>query len=181
MTKIINENLRWVRVFSPDVIPKYLIDQIKHKDFTTEDFYKNQKANCLVDTDKGPTLNPFNHLYALADKENIVKGFLWFVIDPMSLNLLINNYSVDKDYWNTGHAVKFLTEHIKEIQKRLKLKKVYWCTRYPKHSERYGFKRSKDILMEYVGEEDERKQNMDGLDRRQEEHRQSKPGSETSV
>ena len=143
------EELRWVRAFSPDLIPQYLIDQVRDRDYSVEDFYKYQNMNCLVQGPEGSTLNPFNHLYVLANPENMVKGFLWFVIDPLSKDVIINTFSMDKEYWGKGEAVKMLSEHVKEIQNKLKLKKVYWLTNYPKHSERHGFRRSKSVLMEY--------------------------------
>lgn len=147
------DELRWVRLFSPVSVPKYLIDQIKHKDYTTEDFFKYQEINCLISGKEGHVLNPLNHLYALVDPENLVKGVLWFIIDPLSKEMIINTFSVDKEYWGNGKAIDRLANHVKEIKKKLKIEKVYWLTRYPKHSERHGFKRSKSVLMEYTGEE----------------------------
>lgn len=156
------EDLRWVRAFSPDVVPKYLVEQVRDKDYSIEDFYKYQALNCLMQGKEGSQLNPFSHLYVLPNENNIVKGFLWFVIDPLSKDIIINTFSMDKDYWWEGKAVKMLSEHVKEIQKKLKLKKVFWLTRYPKHSERHGFKRSKSILMEYSPDKENKKEIEDG-------------------
>lgn len=143
------EDLRWIRVFTPFVIPRYLVEQIRDKDYTVDDFYKYLEIGCLRYTEEGPTLDPFFHVYALVSKDNVTKGFLWFTIDPLSKDLCIQVYSVDKEYWNHGKAVKVLAEHVKDIVKKASLNKVYWITRYPKHSERYGFKKSDSILMEY--------------------------------
>jgi len=149
-------DLRWVRLFGPLPIPSYLVEQIKNKDFSVSDFFKHQEINCIIPGKDGPTLNPFNHLYALVDPNFKVKGYLWFVIDSLSKDVMINTYSLDKSYWGTGKgaSIKKLREHIKKITNRLKLKKVYWLTSHPKHSERHGFKRSRSILMEYVEEFD---------------------------
>lgn len=153
--------LRWVRAFSPDLIPTYLVEQIKHRDFSIEEFYQYQSLNCL----NGRTLNPFNHLYVLADKNNIVKGFLWFIIDALSKDIIINTFSIDKEYWGKGLAVKKLEEHVKELREKLKLDKVFWLTRYPKHSERYGFKHSKNVLMEYDAKKEKKNEDVkDGSD-----------------
>lgn len=146
------DELRWIRVFTPDHIPTYLIEQIRDKDYTIEEFFEYHRINCTIKNEKGFQLNPFSHLYVLANPENQVKGILWFSVDPMSKDILIQTYSIDKEYWNKGYAVKKLTEHIKKIKDKGKLNKIYWTTNYPKHSERYGFKRSKAILMEYSGE-----------------------------
>lgn len=148
------DELRWVRAFSPDVIPIYLVEQIKDRDFEVEDFYKFQSLNCQIQSDKGLMLNPFNHLYALANKENKVVGFLWAVIEPLGKDLIVNTYSVDKDYWNGSQCMKKAIDHVKELLKKLQLRKVFWITNYPKHSERYGFKRSRCVMMEYEEKKD---------------------------
>ena len=152
------DELKWIRAFSPDVIPKYLVEQIRRRDFSVDDFYKYQNLNCLMQGSEGTILNPFNHLYVLANDKNFVKGFLWFVISPLSKEIIINTFSVDKEYWGGGAAVKKLSDHIKEILKKLQLKKVFWINTYPKHSERYGFHRSRNILMEYNLEEEQEKE-----------------------
>lgn len=149
------DDLRWVRAFSPDLIPRYLVEQVRDRQFTVDNFYKYHHLNCTIESEKGPTLNPFNHLYVLANDENLVKGFLWFMIDPLTRHIIINTFSMDEDYWYNGKAVEKLSNHIKEIMKKLDIKKVYWVTRYPKHSKRYGFKNSKSMLMEYTEEEQE--------------------------
>lgn len=148
------EDLKWVRIFDPIHIPKYLIDQIKSKEFSTEDFYKFQSFSCLIKENNSVSLNPVNHLYVLVDSGNIVKGFVWFTIDVLSKDLCLNTFSIDKKYWFKGRAVKKVSEFIKYIKNKAKLNKVFWITNYPKHSEKYGFKRSKHILMEYSEEKD---------------------------
>ena len=61
---------------------------------------------------------------------------------------------MNKEYWGRGEAVKRLSSFMKDVLKNLKLKKIYWLTNYPKHSERHGFKRARSVLMEYTEEED---------------------------
>lgn len=148
------EDLRWVRLYSPVNIPRHLIEQVRDRDYTVDEFVQYQELNCRLESDDGFTLNPFNHLYAMADTDNRVQGFLWFVIDPLSKDMVINTYSIDEKYWHRGEAVEVLAKHVKQIKNKLKLKKVYWLTNYPKHSQRHGFKRSKAVLMEYTGEQD---------------------------
>ena len=143
------EELRWIRVFTPDHIPHYLVEQVGHRDYSVEEFFKYHQINCMIQSEKGIVLNPFNHLYVLADKKNEVKGMLWFSVDPLSKDILIQTFSVDKEYWSKGQAVKKLAEHIKKIRIKGKLNKIYWITNYPKHSMKHGFKPSKSVLMEY--------------------------------
>jgi hypothetical protein len=148
------DSLRWVRIFTPVHIPKYLIEQIKHRDWTVDDYIKFHEINCLKSTGSTPELNPFSHLYVLVDSENITKGFLWFTVEPLTRDLVIQNYSIDREYWSKGKAVGKLAAHVKFIRRKADLKKIYWVTQYPKHSEKHGFKQSKSILMEYSEVED---------------------------
>ena len=143
------DELRWIRIFTIEHLPNYLVDQVRHRTYSVEEFYKYQQLNLLMQGKEGIILNPFNHVYILADKENLVKGFVWITIDPLSKDIFIQIYSIDKEYWGRGLAVKKLVEHIKEIRNKAKLNKIFWHTDYPKHSERYNFKRSSSILMEY--------------------------------
>lgn len=146
------DELRWVRVFTPIHIPKVLVEQVRDKDFTVEDFYKYQEMVCLQNGNEGPVLNPLNHLYVLVNDENLTKGFVWFIVDPLTKDLVINTVSVDKEYWNNGKAIKKGLEFIKGIRDKAKLNKIYWITNHPKHAERYGCVKSKSILMEYKEE-----------------------------
>ena len=148
MNKI--DDLKWIRIFTPSHIPTYLIEQVRDRDFSVEDFYTYHEFNCTISTKDGNVkLNPLSHLYVLANEGNEVKGMLWFSIDPLSKDIVIQTFSMDKEYWCQGIAVKKLADHIKTIRKKGNLNKIYWVTNYPKHSERNGFKRSKSVLMEY--------------------------------
>ena len=147
------EDLKWIRVFTPIHIPKYLVEQVRDRDYSVEDFFKFQENACITMNESGPGLNPLNHLYVLANDENLTKGFLWFTIDVLSKDICIQTFSMDKDYWFKGKAVEKLTKFIKEFLKKSGLNKVYWITNYEKHSMRHGFKRSRSILMEYKEED----------------------------
>lgn len=158
------DDLKWIRVFTPSHIPKYLVEQVRDRDFTVEDFYAYHEAYCQIPTSDGIKLNPFSHLYVLANEENTVKGMLWFCVDPLTKDIIIQTFSMDKEYWNKGLAVKKLAAHMKGIKKKGQLNKIYWVTNYPKHSERNGFKRSKNVLMEY-NEESEVNNGKDSISR----------------
>lgn len=144
------ESLRWVRIFDPVHIPKEYIDQIKHKEFETTKFYEFLRSNLVMVKEKDIILNPNNLLFVLVDDNNRTKGVLWMVIDTLANALVINTFSVDKDYWGNGKAVNILKEKAIEIKEKENLDKIYWITRSPKHSEKFGFKRSKQTLMEYT-------------------------------
>ncbi len=143
------DELKWVRIFDPIHIPKEYIDQIKHKEYTTERFYQFMDSVCLIENEKGLNLNPYNLLFVLVDDNNRTKGAAWMVIDNLANVLVINTFTVDKEYWGNGAAVNFLKEKALEIKENENLDKIYWITRSPKHSEKFGFKRSRNTLMEY--------------------------------
>ena len=144
------EDLKWVRIFDPTHIPKEYINQIKHKEFTTEKFYEFMNSICLLSNENGFTINHLNLLFVLVDDNNRTKGVLWMVIDNLANALVINAFSVDKEYWGNGNAVNCLIDKAAEIKEKENLERVYWITRSPKHSEKFGFKRSKQTLMEYT-------------------------------
>jgi len=146
--------LRFVRIFTPVHIPKYLIEQLKGRDYDVDDWYKYQELICMRDTPDGPRLNPLSFLYVLVDDQNKVVGMLWCETEVLSKSLVVQNFSIDKDYWFKGKAVILVADKVKEIGKECKLKKIVWITRGPRHSEYYGFKKSKESIMEYDLEED---------------------------
>jgi hypothetical protein len=143
------EELRWIRVMTPHLIPKYLVEQVKDREYSVEDFYKFQDMNTIIPQNGKPELNPFNHLYVLANSDNVVKGYLWFIIDPLTKDVILNTFSIDKELWFLGQAVKKLVEFMKDFMVKSSLKRCYWLNKYPKHSEKYGFKRSKYTVMQY--------------------------------
>lgn len=142
------KDLKWIRLYSPWLIPRYLIEQIKRRDYEIDAFLEYQNSCIMVKGEKGPILNPLSHLYGMTDKENLTKGFLWFTVDPLSQSICIHVYSVDPEYWNNG-AIEHLSNFVLEIKEKANLKKVYWITDCEKHSLKHGFKRSKSVLMEY--------------------------------
>lgn len=143
------EDLEWVRIIDPYLIPEYLVEQIKERMFTVEKFYRYQQLICTQNQNGNIVVNTLNLLFVLVDKEKVIKGFFWGVVDALSNALVINSFSMDKEYWGEGKAVKLLEDKAREIKEGAQLDKVFWVTRCPKHSEKYGFKRSKHQLMEY--------------------------------
>lgn len=153
-TKTKLKDLEFIRIFDPNHIPVYLIEQIKGRDYTVDDFYKFQKINCIRQTKNGPMVNPLNLLYVIVDKAKVTKGYSWMVIDPLAKDLVIQTFSMDKDYWFKGDVIELLAEKVREIKKSCDLNSVYWITKHPKHSQKHGFKPSKNVLMEFKENED---------------------------
>ena len=145
------DKLRFVRIIDPIHIPRHLVEQVRDREFTVDKFYEYQKAVC-ADIENGVLKpNQCNLLFVIVDEDNKIQGFMWAVIDVLCNYLCINTFSIEKEYWYDGGAVKLLEKKGKEIMEGAKLSKVYWITNFPKHSERYGFKRSRAVLMEYRG------------------------------
>ncbi len=148
------ESLRFVRVFTPVHVPKELIEQVVDREYEVEDWYKYHEIICLRQTEAGPQLNPLSMLYVIANERNKVVGMLWCEVDTLSKTLVLQTFSMDRKYWCRGKAVNLAAKKTKEIAKECKLKKIVWATNYPRHSERYGFKKSKCTVMEYIEEEE---------------------------
>lgn len=149
--------LKWIRIFTPVHIPKYLVEQVKSREFSIDNFYRHQEAACTyVDNTGNRAVSPLNHLYVLSDENYKVVGFLWFVIDDLCQTLIVQNFSIDRRFWGKGKAIELASKHIKEIVKNAKLKKVYWVTNRPRVFEKAGFTRAKDTIMEWdpEGEKD---------------------------
>ena len=150
------EGLKFIRVFTPVHVPKELIEQIREKEYTVDDWYKHQEEICTIVTKDGPRLNPLSMLYVVADEGNKVVGTLWTELNTLENALIIQTFSMDREYWHRGKAVQLLADKAKEIAKSVNVKKIYYITNYPKHSEWYGYKRSKGVLMEYDMDEEEK-------------------------
>jgi hypothetical protein len=129
------DKLKFIRVFTPMHIPKDLIEQVRERTYEVDDWYKYQELICMRQTENGPVLNPLSMLYVIADEGNKVIGMFWCEVDSLSKSLVVQTFSMDKKYWCKGKAVTLLSKKAKEIAKDCKLKKIYWMTAYPKHSE----------------------------------------------
>ena len=146
-------DLVFVRIFDPVHIPTYLVDQIKDKKFETKRFYEFQKISCTIQVNENVQLNPTNLLYVLINEEKKqAKGFLWMVVDLLTFSLVVNNFSVDQQYWHKGGALKLLEEKAKKVMKDLFLKRIVWMTRNGLFCEALGFKKHEEQVMVYEGE-----------------------------
>ena len=92
---------------------------------------------------------PHNVIEVFQDKNLIIKGFAWSVIDSISKEWHVNTVSIEKDLQGTGKYLKEYIDHLKNSLKGSAIKKVTWCTDRPAFYERLGFKRSNDVYLEY--------------------------------
>lgn len=134
------DELTFVKLKCPRCIPLELIEHVKGRTFSPEQFYKYQESQ--VD-------NPFNHLYVLIDNLKIIQGYLWAEMNSLDASLFVNTFSITKGYWGKGSAIANVSKFLDALRKKLKAERVYWITINDKFFAKHGFKRSKNVLMEY--------------------------------
>lgn len=134
------ENLKFVRLKIPRCIPKDLIESVKGRTFTSEQFYSYQESQ--VD-------NSYNHLFALIDEQKKIHGYLWAEVNILDGSLFVNTFSITKEFWGKGEAVPKVIEFLKTLTAKIKSTRCFWVTTNEKFFSKHGFKRSKNVLMEY--------------------------------
>jgi hypothetical protein len=140
------KDLRMVRLLVPRLIPEELIEHVKGRTFSPEEFYLFQEDRASIDNDD-------NLLYAIYDPEKCIVGYLWAEVNQLDKTLFVNTFSIDKKYWKNGEAISLAMQLIGKIIARLKCPRTFWMTRNPKYYEKRGFKLSKNVCMEYVSQE----------------------------
>ena len=133
-------DLEFVRCKVPQCIPRELIEAVKGKSFTPEEFYKYQAIN--VD-------NPGNFLFALIDESKRIHGYLWAEQNSLDGSLFVNTFSVGKEHWGRGGAIAKVVAFLDQLRQKVKANRTYWITTNEKFFAKQGFKRSKNVLMEY--------------------------------
>jgi hypothetical protein len=133
-------SFKFVKLKIPDLIPYELIENVKGRTFTPEQFYKYQNQQVS---------NPYNFLYALIDEVSRIQGFLWAEQNMLDRSLFINTFSITKECWHKGKAIAKVTEFLRDLKAKTKAEKVFWATTNGKFFKKHGFKESKIKLMEY--------------------------------
>lgn len=134
------QDLIFVRLKWPRLIPFNLIDSVKGRTFTPEQFYDYQESQ--ID-------NPFNYLYALVDEHKKIRGYFWAEVNVLDSSLFVNTFSISKEYWGKGNAIPKVIEFLATLKEKTKSPRVFWITTNEKFFLKHGFKRSKNVLMEY--------------------------------
>lgn len=132
--------LEFVRLKLPRLIPTELIEAVKGRTFTSEQFYKYQESQ---------NDNPFNHLYALIDEKKKIHGYFWAEMNSLDGSLFVNTFSISKEFWGKGNAIPMVIEFLKRLKEKVKPSRIFWVTTNEKFFVKHGFKRSKNSLMEY--------------------------------
>ena len=134
-------------------VPRYLLEQMKDKDYDVDRIYYYGQLFIR---------SPFNFLFAMTNKDYVIKGILWVTIDPVTELMGVNVFSVDKEYQSNGKeseardiSYKFLKEefpqkyqqHLAAIGVNLR-PTILGTTTRPEAWERSGFKRYHRVIME---------------------------------
>jgi hypothetical protein len=137
------EKLEFLKLRFPRLIPLELIENVKGRTFTPEQFYSYQEAQVKYE-------NPGNLLYALinSDKSKI-HGYLWAELSQLDGSMFVNTFSIDKDYWFKGKAIPKVITFLEFLKHKHKCERIFWITTNEKFFLKHGFKRSKNVLMEY--------------------------------
>lgn len=155
-------DLAFIRIIDPSVfadIPRYLFEQIKEMDKDMLDAtYKNALNIMMI-----PILNekseivcylPRNNVWfaVLRDESRQTKGFLWLNFNNIERYVYIKAYSLDPEYQSSGlkKGKKILLEYLRNLPIPNETKTtVRMTTTRPRIYERYGWKRSNKVLMEF--------------------------------
>ena len=134
------DSLEFVRLKIPRLIPRALIESVKGRTFTPEQFY------CYQETQTG---NPYNYLYALIDGDKVIHGYLWAETNILDYTLFVNTFSISKEYWGKGKAIDKAVAFVRKLQQSTQAPGTLWITSNAKFFAKHGFKPSKSVLMEY--------------------------------
>jgi len=135
--------LRPVKIYDFRLIPRYLFHQVKGGNW---DFESILGLNDAINA------TPFNFLFVFVDDDNIIKGFLWGTLNPVTLVFDAFVFSVDKKYQG-GDVLECIKGFLTNLMNDLGIKQTLFSTTRPKALEKAGFVRSKSILMEFNLEE----------------------------
>ena len=134
------KDLTFVRLKMPKLIPVELIEAVKGRTFTPDQFYEYQISQIG---------NPYNHLFVAVDEKKKIHAYLWAEQNILDGSLFVNTFSIDKKYWGKGEAIETAIEFVRGLKEKTKASRVYWVTTNEKFFEKKGFVCSKNRLMEY--------------------------------
>jgi hypothetical protein len=131
-------DLKFIRVFDMNLIPRKLMQQVKNQDLNID---------LLYSVGNQVTGNPFTLLYAISDKESRIVGVFWATVTPIENTIWGQILSVDRERQDKT-IIPSAIDFLKKIRDELGLKLVKCVTTRPRALEKYGMKRSRNIIME---------------------------------
>jgi len=136
------DNLKFIKLKMPRLIPIDLIESVKGRTFSSEQFYKYQEEQVKYE-------NPGNLLYVLIDENKKIHGYLWAEISQLDGSMFVNTFSIRKEYWGKGEAIPKVCEFLRHLKLEHGCERVFWITTNEKFFLKHGFSRSKNVLMEF--------------------------------
>ena len=137
------DDLEFVKLKFAHLLPRHLIEDVKGRTFSPEQFYAYQEAQIKSG-------NENNLLYALIDSEKKIQGYLWAEISNLDNTMFVNTFSISKEYWHKGKAIANIVAFLEGLKAKHNCPRVFWITTNEKFFLKHGFKRSKNVLMEYA-------------------------------
>lgn len=136
------DDLEFIKLKIPRLIPIELIEAVKGRTFTPDQFYKYQEEQVKYE-------NPGNLLYVLVDSHKKIHGYLWAEISQLDGSMFVNTFSIHKNYWHQGRSISKVVQFLEGLKSRYQCPRVFWLTTNEKFFLKHGFRRSKNCLMEY--------------------------------
>ena len=136
------KKLEFIRITQPEVIkaiPRYLFEQIEGAD--------DEMIERIYLFGQLAIQSPTTLLYVLVNEAKKIKGVLWASVDIIGGVLFVKIFSVDKEY--QGGSIKGMVDFLTEQLKNSKITRLECYTERPKSYERIGWKKSKQIHLEY--------------------------------
>jgi len=136
------KDLKFVRTFGFDLIPRYLFEQVKEIDEATID--RIYKFGPLIGA------SPLTLLYVLVDEVNKIKGVLWAEVNLIDAIIFIRLLSVDKQYQSLdGQLLTKAKDFLFNLKTGPELKKeIHFLSTRPRAFEKVGAQRCKRVRME---------------------------------
>ena len=132
------KELKIIPVPDPRLVPKYLLEQVKDRPWSVDDWYAYQLKAAG---------NSGNLILSLIDNAHNIVGFIWLSIDNFDKSIFINTVSIDKRYQKRSRLIKFIGNYIRDLAEKLNIDDVVLAAKRTRDLERYGFKASEYTLM----------------------------------
>jgi len=128
--------LRFVKVKDIHLIPRYLFEQVKPRDFNIDKLY--EWAPILL-------ANPMNLLGAFIDRSETIRGVMWSDFNPITEKITVHILSVDKEYFGSG-ILKEADGIVCKFKKKLNAKGILVTTTRSKALEKIGYTKTQTLM-----------------------------------
>lgn len=133
------EKLKFIRIYDIRLVPRYLFEQIKPRIFDIDEIY--EMANKFEN-------DPLILMFAMADEEYKIKGFLWSYVDSILKTLCVETLTVDKEYQHRGEIIEKVMNFLIPFKEKLGLRAIRFLTNRPKAFIRFGAKSTGETYLE---------------------------------